>query len=302
MRNLFIPLSRLLDYLWFISILFFIIDILNLDLFFYLFTTLLLPILFAPLEAVLIKCFRTTLGKYIFGLSYNDLFTWQTAFEFSFKRAIFLKTKVHVVQKKHPLFPHITAILTAVLLSCLTISPDATLNMACKILPFESLQELKIKRNGGGNCPDGWTKLNSDKELPFLIFFPDQPKLEETIKPIPHSTHVLDYKEYTFEKYSLGYVDLPASWVKWGSNLVFKAALKQVLSHEKGDLTEKQKTLHEQYPAIDYKIERSNKTTLGRLVLVGTTVYKLEVVHPKDTKEAAKEDANLFFNAFHLQN
>lgn len=302
MRKLFIPLSRLLDYLWFISIVFFIIDILNLDLFFYLFAALLLPLLFAPFEAILIKCFRTTLGKYIFGLTYNDLFTWQTAFEFSFRRALFMKTKAHIIHKKHRLFPHLTAIFTAFLLSCLAISPDATLNQACKILPFEFLQDLKIKRNGGGNCPEGWSKLNSDKELPFLIFFPDQPKLEETIKPIPHSTHILDYKQYTFEKYSLGFVDLPASWVKWGSNLVFKGVLQQVLSHEKGNLIDKRKTLHEQYPAMDYKIERSGETTLGRLVLVGTTIYKLEVVHPKDTKDNPKEEASLFFNAFHLQN
>jgi hypothetical protein len=302
MRKLFNPLSRLLDYLWFISIIFFIIDILNLDLFFYLFATLFLTVLFAPIEAILIKCFRTTLGLFIFGLKYNELFTWQTAFEFSFRRALFLKTKVRMTQKKPSLFPHLTAVFTAVMLSCLTISPDATLNQACKILPFEFLQELKIKRNGGGNCPDGWTKLNSEKELPFLIFFPDQPKLEETTKPIPHSTHILDYKEYSFEKYSLGYVDLPASWVKWGSNLVFKGTLQQILSHQKGTIVEKQKTFHEQYPAMDYKIERSNGTTMGRLVLVGTTIYKLEVVHPNNSGENPLEDANLFFNAFHLHN
>ena len=130
-----------------------------------------------------------------------------------------------------------------------------------------------------------------------MAFFPKEPELKEIKKPIPHSAHILVYKEYTQEKYSLGYVDLPASWVKWGSNLVFKGTLQQVISREKGTITQKQKTLHEQYPAMDYEILRNGSKTLGRLILVGTTVYKLEVKE----ESSSKESADLFFNAFHLQ-
>ena len=297
MEKLYNMLSRALDYLWFWSILFFIVDILNLDLIFYIVITLFLTILFVPVEATLIKYFKTTLGKYIFGIRYSNTFTWRNAFRFSFRRALFLKMPAEILHKKPKRLSHILAITTSFLLSSLSLAPEATLNQASKILPFEFLQELKVKRNGGGNCPDGWVKLTSAIELPFLAFFPEEPKLKETRKPIPHSTHILVYKEFTQEKYSLGYVDLPASWVKWGSNLVFKGTLQQVVSHEKGTITQKEKTFHEQFPAMDYEIERNGSKTLGRLILVGTTVYKLEVTE----KTSSKESADLFFNAFHLQ-
>ncbi len=297
MERLYKMLSRCLDYLWFWSILFFIIDVCNLDMIFYLIITLFLSFLFIPIEAVLIKCFKTTLGKFVFGLRYNQEFTWKSAFRYSCRRALFLKTPSQLIYKKAKLFPHILAITTALLLSSLSIAPEATLNQASKILPFEFLQELKVKRNGGANCPDGWIKLTATTELPFLAFFPSEPKATEVKKPIPHSSRILVYKEYTEEKYSLGYVDLPENWVKWGSNMVFKGTLKQVASHEKGNITQKQKTLHEQYPAMDYVVEKNGSKTFGRLILVGTTIYNLEA----KGEAASQEASELFFNSFHLQ-
>jgi hypothetical protein len=298
MGFLYKALSRALDYLWFWSILYFIIDIFDLDIVYFLIATLFITLLFIPVEAVLLKYFRTTLGKFIFGIRYNQPFTWKSAFRFSSRRAVFLKMPAESIYQKPKRSSHILAISVALLLSMLSIFPDATLNQASKVLPFDFIQELKVKRNGGGNCPDGWTKLTDTIELPFLAFFPESPKKSKEIrKELPHSTHVLVYKEYTQDAYSLGFVDLPKSWVSWGSNLVFKGTLQQILSREKGKLLDKKKTFHEQFPAMDYKIEKASGTSFGRLILVDTTVYRLEAT---TTDETQKESADLFINAFHL--
>lgn len=296
MGNISKILSRLLDYLWFWSILLFAADILDLDILYYLIITLALPLLFVPIETFLIKCFKTTLGKFIFGLQYTETFTWKSAFLFSLKKALFLKTSSEVIQKKPKRLPHIIAITIATLFSLLSIFPDATLNQASKILPFECIQNLKIQRNGGVNCPDGWIKLGS-QELPFSAFFPEEPKFEETKKPIPHSSTTLTYREYTHNEYSLGYVDLPSSWTKWGSHIVFKASLQQILIRDKGSVTQKKKTLHDSFPALDYQIKRGDNITSGRLVLVGNTLYKLEV-----SNSPSKETSEIFFNTFQLTN
>lgn len=298
MNNLSKISSRLLDYLWFWSILVFFIDIFDLSIFCYLIVTLLLPFLFIPIEAVLIKYFKTTLGKFIFGLKYDELFTWKSAFYLAYRRALLKRSPARIIRKKPKLFSHILAVTVATLLSLLSIFPDATLEQASKVLPFECIQTLRVNRNGGWDSPPGWIKIGSG-DLPFAAFFPKEPKLEETSKPIPHSTHVLVYKEYTLDQYSLGYVALPASWVKWGSNLVFKGVLQQVASHTKGSITQKKKTLHEQFPAMNYEIRRGSELSFGRLVLVGNTIYRLEVT-PTKTDEKPTATADMFFNTFHL--
>ncbi len=298
MGFLYKSLSRALDYLWFWSVIYFIIDIFDLNIAFFVLSTLLITLLFIPVEATLLRYFRTTLGKFIFGIRYNHPFTWKSAFRFSCRRAVFLNTPMESVYQKPKRSSHLLAISVATLLSMLSIFPDETINQASKILPFEFVQDLKVKRNGGGNCPDGWVKLSDTIELPFLAFFPETPKKSQEIrKELPHSTHVLVYKEYTQDSYSLGFVDLPKSWVSWGSNLVFKGTLQQILSREKGKLIDKKKTFHEQYPAMDYKIEKASGTSFGRLILVDSTVYRLEAT---TTDESQKGSAELFINAFHL--
>ena len=286
-------LTRVIDYFWFWSISIFILDLCDLSLVYSVILTLSLTLLFIPVEALFLRYFSTTLGKYISGYKYNEIFTWKSAYTLAWRKALFLRIKTEEIRIKPRLIAHILAF-GVVLIG---ISPEKSVNQACKALPFEWAQSFVMKRNGGGNCPDGWVKLITAEPLPFTAFFPTVPVLEEISKPIPHSERVLLYKEYKIDQYSLGFVDLPQNWVKWGSNIVFKAAISQITSKEKGNVTHKTKTTHDEFPAMDYKIDREGKTAIGRLILVGTTVYNLEV----KLEENSKEQAILFFNAFQLQ-
>jgi hypothetical protein len=280
----------------------FVVDIYEFDLYASVLATFLTPFLYAPIEAFLISKTQTTLGKYLLHLKYTKKFNFKQALTLSIRNVLFLKTNETLEKKAYSKRNHFIALFISALLTFSFNFPDTALNYTAKALPFQFLQELKVKRNGGGNCPDGWSKLKIEETSPFLMFFPDTPILEEISKPIAHSDFVINYKEYTFENYSLGHVDLPGSWTKWGSNLVFKGSLQQVLKKESGNIIEKKKTIFENYPALDYKIQRDNSLTNGRLILVDNTLYKLEVKCCLDTTQISKDSPEAFFNAFHLVN
>ncbi len=157
--------------------------------------------------------------------------------------------------------------------------------------PFSGTQRVS-----GGEGPAGWVKLKST-ELPFSACFPNTPTLKEQTQPVPNSDKTLTFHEYSNDSYSLVYVDLPKSWINWGSTIVFKGTLQQVLEHEKGTLVQKQKVQHDSFPALEYEIKRNGDTILGRFILVNNTVYKLEMT----SKEKSPEAAETFFNTFHVQ-
>jgi hypothetical protein len=300
MKTIFKYSSKLIDYFWFWSFLTFIVDIYDFDLFASIFVTLLTPILFIPVETLLVWGFQTTLGKYITHQSYSQKLKFKDSLLIALRNGFFLKAKIQPTYKESSKKKHLVAILASIIISLACTFPDSALNLTSKALPFKFFQELKVKRNGGGNCPDGWVKLAGEENSPFLIFFPSKPKLEEIIKAVPHSDFLLNYKEYSYDKYSLGHVDLPRSWTKWGSNLVFKGSLQQVIKNENGNIIEKKKTIHEKYPALDYKIQRGEITTTGRLILVNNTLYKLEVKETSSDSQNQTFFSDLFFNAFHL--
>jgi len=282
-------LSRILDYLFVWSILIFIADLFDVSCIYMFGITLLLPILFIPVETLFIKCFKTTPGKFILSLRYKESFTWKSAFLLSCKTACFQKTS-SVLIRKNPRF--IFRLIVALFMFC-TIFPETAVKQASKVLPFEIVKHLKVHRTGGVEVPIGWVKLGSTT-LPFSAFFPSQATLTEMEKSIPHSDKTLLFKEYTSNEYSLVHVDLPNSWVKWGSNLVFKGTLQQVLSYENATLLNKQKTTYNDYPALDFTLKKGNKTSYGRLILVNNTIYKLE------SEAENEEQASYFFNTLQI--
>ena len=71
MRYLLRFISKFLDYVWFATTLYLILDYFDLDIFFILSAIISLPFLFIPIEAIQIKLFKTTIGKTLFGFKYK---------------------------------------------------------------------------------------------------------------------------------------------------------------------------------------------------------------------------------------
>ena len=147
-----------------------------------------------------------------------------------------------------------------------------------------------------------WIKI-VPKEASFSIFFPKKPLFEETQKRIPRSSKTILYKEFSLKEdafYSLSYTDLPTSWVKWGSSLVLKGALKQLLITYKGSLLQKTKALYQEHPSLHYEIKKETSHIVGRLILADKTLYKIEIEHPSE--EEGRKIFQNFSPTFKLQN
>ncbi len=145
-----------------------------------------------------------------------------------------------------------------------------------------------------------WIKIDNDN-LNYYIYFPKKPLYKQSILDIPNSTKKLICDEYSYEddiNYSISSIDLPKKWTKWGHSLVFKVALKQIAS--RGIVNHRKKTSHLQYPSMEYEIvDELQHTIIGKLVLIDSTIYKIEVNHNQTPTEDVRLVSKQFLDCFH---
>lgn len=321
--------SKLLDYLWFWSILMILIDFFSLSLYLIVGVTLLLPLLFAPIEALAISYVGTTLGKAIFGIRYEERLPLAQSIKVSFRKAFWtLPLFVPIVNlffayffildpKKNPSmeeanlgklklifkYPkrgwHLFLIVVAFILSIFCFVPDTIIDPIEKVARVEKPGFFKGRSFDSISAGD-WIKVERKDDL-FTIFFPKEPKYQEETHDVPSSDYKLTYKEYSLSDsidYNLGYTELPSAWTRWGSSLVLKGAIK-VLAEQKGRLVYKKITTHESFPAIEYQMNVNNSIVFGKLILVGKTLFRVEITQKKLISEEDRMQAQKFFYSFH---
>lgn len=154
---------------------------------------------------------------------------------------------------------------------------------------------------------DGWTKFDPKTEN-FSIFFPKNPVSVSRELPIPGSSDSLPYQEYKVEQqedcvYSISYTTLPDKWMKWGSGLILKGALK-VIMYELGkvELVGKSSNTFKGFPALDYEHYSRDYETSGTLILVGNTLYKVEMTYPLSMRNDVQQQISQFIESFEPQN
>ena len=316
--------AKLLDYFWFWSFLLLIIDAFDGSLWLYAAMTVFLPLLFIPIEATLLFLFRTTLGKILFGFRFKRSLTFKESLYMTTKKALLLTPLfipplnlffIFYYIKKYrksenkwdyicitPLernFPkkwgYSGLCLLGIITSLIAFTPEFSYRQLNKVVSLE--QPNFIKNKSFKFFSDNWVKVTPD-ELIFSIFFPKTPKYSEKKHSVPRSSTVLVYKEYMHTgdlNYSLSFIELPSSWTRWGASLVLKGSLNFLCSH--GKIHHKKKCKHLSFPAMEYQMERDKHLFLGKLVLVGNTIYKIEV----ELKDSAtnSDDIQKFINSFH---
>jgi hypothetical protein len=151
-----------------------------------------------------------------------------------------------------------------------------------------------------GKLP-GWVDSAVVNER-FSIEFPKSPEVEIKQLDVPKAGQTIDYQEYHAEakelRYSVSYVDFPGKWRLLGANTLLKKALELFVAHDKGsqELVSFEFIKHQDHPAINFVIKKGDQEIHGRLVLVGTTLYKLSVAYP--TEMEAKESHVVFLDSF----
>ncbi len=152
-----------------------------------------------------------------------------------------------------------------------------------------------------------WITFNP-KDENFSASFPKKPKVDSRKLPIPGSDNFLPYKEYLCELdggvlFSVSYTTLPQEWLKYGNSLVLSGALKAImLELGKTELVGKEMIKFKSFPALDYEhytvAKESQREAAGTLVLVGNTLYKVEMSYPLEYHDHVEEQLSNFIENF----
>ncbi len=241
-----------------------------------------LPFLWAPIEAVLLKKFKTTPGKKLFGITFPSL-SWRE----SFKGVFFIG------KRPSPTFRPITfwRYIIALMVACFA---GSSLFYGKYISEAPVHYEQRVAGHG-------WIQYTPEDGR-FSVNFPKKPETVSTKVEVPNETPI-DLNEFKAEKdasFSVSYLDLPKKWKIFSSNTLLKGAMKVIHEHMPGtELLDKKIVKHKNYPAMDFKMKEGANEIEGRIILVGNTLYRLMVIYYPDTPRAHQHEA--FVDSFDLK-
>lgn len=235
------------------------------------------PFIWAPIEAVLIAAIGTTPGKFFLGLAVQDDKGEKLSMGASLKRSLFIGKRPgnlmkSSLRKGRPLLALLAILLFFGGATFLTVVKD----FQDQLIPLRHLKQ--------------WINYTSLDER-FKIEFPTDPKLESKKLEIPGVDQSLNYQEYSAEAknihYSVSYVDFPKKWRLLGAGTLLRKSLEILLISEKtsDSLINQNITEHKNFPALDYVLKQTDQEVRGRLILIGTTLYKLTVAYPGEAGE-----------------
>lgn len=317
--------ARLLDYTLFFALVLFVLDYVEIDLYYYFFIAIITPILFIPIETILLRLFRTTLGKILFGWRYPSRLSLKETFFISAKKGILIEplflpiiniiysiiylreirtyrmkrwdevSKETLIQKFPRVFPYSLIVGFTLLLGVTAAIPELVYEQVAKVCNIDQSEQALDPSNPYSS---NWIKITPE-ELAFSILFPKEPSYQEINYEVPQSDRVLTFKEYKHVEnleYSLGYVELPRNWTKWGSGIVFKSSLK--LLGKVGTVKTRKKSTHRSFPALEYELTHKDGKSLGKLILVKNTLYRLETKYTASPSVEDEKVTQVFFNSF----
>lgn len=251
---------------------------------FYLLFGIATPILWAPIEALLLSKYGNTLGKSIFGITVRGKENKLLSFQQALKRVLWIGKRSEVVTMRP--IPKWRSLISLVL----------ALLCGSSLFLGENLSQAAIQFEQGITAK-GWIKF-ADDDGRFTVKFPKKPDVG--IRTFAEdSKNPLNVNEFKAEKeavFSVNYLDLPTKWKIFSPNTLLKGALKAVIGQIPGaTLQQKQSLKHKNYPAIQFHLKQGDKEIEGRLILVGETLYTLTVEYFPD--EYHPEQHTLFLNS-----
>ena len=172
---------------------------------------------------------------------------------------------------------------------------------------YDSLRDKKLDFDihqivSKGPGLQSWIKFNAEDEG-FSVLFPKKPDHITKDFPIPRSDDTLPYHEYQCVEgnrvISVSYTVLPQDWLKWGSKMVLKGAMKVVVNQIKGaHLVGQSTNTFKSFPSLDFEHYLGNQETAGTLILVGNVLYKVEISYPLEEKEQVMNQLAQFLESF----
>ncbi len=249
-----------------------------------------IPVFWAPLEAFFISKTKTTLGKYLFGIRVETHLAGKLPFWISLKRAFFLGTRPGILRQKKVAK---SRYLMGFALFCALLGGSY----------FE--KEITIASTGFEKYKtvEGW-KEYTPSDGKFTVIFPHDPSHEIGILPVPSQNKNLNYEEFkSFQTkkvyYSVSYIELPKKWKMAGSNRLLLGAVEMIADHTPGaKVLSRGLTKHKNLRALDFHMAQGEEETQGRLILVGTTLFRLTAVYPSALAHQLQHQE--FINSFEV--
>jgi uncharacterized RDD family membrane protein YckC len=267
-------IARSIDY----SILYFLISLsamispLYIEDLYYMGFLLFLPLLWAPIEAFLISKIKTTPGRFLLGIRVETQMGGKLPFWTSLKRSLCFGSRSGFIrQKKIKIVRFLIAIFA---FSALLGGAYFEKELAMMTTGFEQYRAV-----------DGWKEYTT-ADGRFSVIFPEDPSHESGTLPVPSQNKKLTYdefKSYQSKKvyYSVSYMELPRKWKLAGANRLLNAALDLIVQYTPGtELLSSTMTKHRNLRALDFHLSEGEKEVKGRLILVGTTLFRLTAVYP----------------------
>lgn len=256
---------------------------------FYFTFALQVPVLWAFVEAILLSSWGTTPGKLLFGVVVRDESGNKLSFLQSLQRAFFFGKRPGSIQYKKKIHGWRYLIALVVTISC-----------ASSLFLGKGLTDVAVqfeKRMVGE-----WIQYASDDGR-FTVNFPKQPKVEAHSYEVPDSQQSLEMSELKAKSdavFSVSYVELPKKWRIFSAGTLLKAAMEVVRAHTPdAELLDTNRIKHKDYPAMDFRMKEGENEIEGRLILVGSTLYKLTVTYPPKASHEMQHET--FLNSFELK-
>ena len=258
---------------------------------YYLLFAVLLPLIWIPIEAFCMAQWSTTPGKKIFGLQVRTHIGGKLPFWLCLKRASLWGIRPGVLKQK-------------------------TIGIKRKFVGYVVLlasifgagfqQELSDFSTGYAKhqTVDGWIDYSSEKGG-FRVLFPTDPQEESKIISLPEQNRNLNYHELKSLQngkisYSVSFMKLPKKWKLAGSSRILQEALDGIVEHTSGaKLLTKSFAKYQSYRALDFHITQDGEEIQGRLIMVGTTLYRLTVSYPPSYANQLQHQE--FLSSFELQ-
>ncbi|MBS0616475.1 MAG: RDD family protein [Verrucomicrobia bacterium] len=252
---------------------------------FYFLYALVTPLLWIPIEAYLIAKWGTTPGKRLFRMYIPNL-----SFQQSLHRACFLRSRPGTIRTETiGRWRYMVAL---------------SLALVCGSSLFvgKNISEVAV-RYEEGVMASSWIEYASD-DGKFTVQFPKEPEVATQTVPVPNSNQTLNLNEVKAKQsdhtFSVSYLELPKRWRIFSASTLLKGAMKVVAGHmPQAQLLDKKSVKHKSYPAVEFRMKEGEKEIDGRLILVGSRVYKVMVTHPQGLE--GEEQHKAFLNSFDLQ-
>lgn len=187
-----------------------------------------------------------------------------------------------------------------------------TLLVALALIGFHYYQVLFQEKNlrfnfhqilKKGSTLDNWIEFSPESKK-FSVFLPKEPTPIAKTLLLPGGKGSLPYQEYQCQHLenctiSISYTILPDQWIRWSPSFVLKGALSILMRELRGpNLVGKSSNIFKNYPALDYEHYLQAMETAGTLILVGNTLYKIEMTYPMEKRESIRDDLSHFINSF----